>query len=135
MASGFFAAASPRSSRMRSKLSAAGGFSSSCDTARAAPVLAESHSIATLNAITSQPRPRRGSSSLAPSSVSSRKGTGGSTSAVITGFQDSMPSITRRLFTKDDPTAGSGGAIVPDDDARRLPVAITRHHLVSVFFR
>ena len=51
-------------------------------------------------------------------SVRSRKGTGGSTSAAISGFHDSMPSVTKRLFTKVDATAGSGGAIVPDEEAR-----------------
>ena len=77
--------------------------------ARAAPVHAESHSMATLKRITSQPRPRRGSSSRAPISVVSRKGTGGSSSAA----SDRLPGLDAEhrednSFKTLNPAAGSG---------------------------
>jgi hypothetical protein len=87
------------SSLTRSALSAAGGCSTYCDSNCAVPVHAVSHSNATLTMITSQPQPRRGNISRAPTNSISSNGTGGSTSAVSSGFHDSRPSMMTRLFT------------------------------------
>src|SRR3954469_9371686 len=121
IASGFLAATSARSSRTRSKLSA-GGEGSSWLTTRTAPVQVDSQSSTTLRKITSQPRPRRGSSSRAPMRTRRSRGTGGRISAVSTGFHDSIPSDTKRLFTGADSRPGSG-AIVPAACRARRDVA------------
>ena len=92
------ALASARNSATRLEVKAGGTRRTNCSIQRPTPVQAPSHSPATLNTMTNQPRPRRGRISRAPTSTSNRKGTGGKNSAVRIGFQVSMPSIANRLF-------------------------------------
>ena len=98
-ATGCFALACAFSCWMRVALSAAGGCSTNCDNSMALPVQAVSHSKATLVSTTNQPSPRRGSIRRAPTSSNTSSGTGGSSNAVRNGFQDSICSRARRLFT------------------------------------
>jgi len=86
------------SSLARSCVIAAGGCNTNCESSCAVPLQALSQRSATLVRITNQPSPRRGSISRAPISNSNSSGTGGSISAVTTGFQDSIPKKMKRLF-------------------------------------
>ena len=99
MATGFLASAIAFSSAIRSALSAGGGCSNMRVSHWPLPAQELSHIRVTLIMITNQPRPRLGSRSRAPTNASRSSGTGGSISAVRTGFHDSMSSNTKRLFT------------------------------------
>ena len=117
---------------MRSAFSAGGGRSTNCDNSIALPVHVESQSSATLVNTTNQPRPRRGSISRAPTSIKSSSGTGGNISAAKTGFQDSIWSKAKRLFT-----VGGGGCrrgIVRDASGYRAAQA-RGHHGASTCFK
>ena len=88
----------PRSAAMRSALIAAGGLSSPRDSQW--PLTAQwlSQSNATPTPSKVAPSTRRRAMRQAPQTINSSNGTGGSANAANRGFQDSMPSRTKKLF-------------------------------------
>ena len=85
---------------MRSASSGDGIDISRVSSNRPAPVQLLSQMPAMLNRMISQPSPRRGRINRAPISTSNKKGTGGNSSAVMMGFQVSMPIKANKPFMR-----------------------------------